>query len=521
MFNTSISGIRGSQKYLDTTSNNIANANSYGFKKSRAEFADIYANSVFTSAKTATGMGVTTTTVAQQFTQGSLSGDTGNNLDMAISGNGFFVLANSENYETTSEVGDRSYTRNGAFELNKDGFIVTAMGDYLQGYDVDKDGNVTNLDIMSTHAIKIPSDTGAPKMSSKAELIANLPAKAKSHGSDDPDDYDPNWDSTKSAMTSFDPANSETYTAATSQTIYDSLGGAHTLTYYFQKDHINPSKTTGTQKGLDTADATIWNVVLYVDGNPVDISDLATDTSENLKAAKFPITDPSSSIYTADNSTPAVPTTVLYGVQMVFGSSGSIEENGQFPGTLHLVNISNEPYDVDGTINKVSHGRSDNTYTLSSAMGGGVDKTQDLVVTMDLTQYGSSKFSVTNVSTDGYATGILENVEVDDNGIILAAYTNGRTEPISKVAMATFANPQGLIKIGDTQWKQSINSGEASAAQANVGMAGAIKGANLELSNVELASELVDLLIAQRTYQANAQALQTQNTAMDSILSIR
>lgn len=507
MFNTSISGIRGSQKYLDTTSNNIANANSYGFKKSRAEFADIYANSVFTSAKTATGMGVTTTTVAQQFTQGSLSGDTGNNLDMAISGNGFFVLANSENYETTSEVGDRSYTRNGAFELNKDGFIVTAMGDYLQGYDVDTDGNVTNLDIMSTHAIKIPSDTGAPKMSSMAELIANLPAKAEPQG-----EYSATFKSETSAMTKFDPKDSSTYTAATSQTIYDSLGGAHTLTYYFQKDHINPSTPAGSGTGLDTADATIWNVVMFVDGKPVDVADLTTGT--NTKAAKFEITQQTSSLYDATD------TTTLYGIQLVFGSSGALLSgkddsgntiDGQIPSAIHINNISSSYLPRTGRTE----------YTLSQAMGGGVDKTQDLNITLDLTQYGSSKFSVTGVSTDGYATGILENVEVDDNGIILAAYTNGRTQPISKVAMATFSNPQGLIKIGDTQWKQSINSGEAAAAQANVGMAGAIKGANLELSNVELASELVDLLIAQRTYQANAQALQTQNTAMDSILSIR
>ena len=487
MFNTSISGIRGAQKYLDTTSNNIANANSYGFKKSRAEFADIYANSVFTSAKTATGMGVTTTTVAQQFSQGSLSGDTGNNLDMAISGNGFFVLANSENYETTSEVGDRSYTRNGAFELNKDGFIVTAMGDYLQGYDVDKDGNVTNLDIMSTHAIKIPSDTGAPKMSTTAELIANLPAKAEEHNKE----YAGNLDPTKCGMTKFDPKDASTYTAATSQTIYDSLGGAHTLTYYFQKDHVNPSTPYSTNV-LDTADATVWNVVAYVDGRAVDIAN----------GRHFQVTEPSSSIQPPNND--------LYGIQLVFGSSGGLVDNGQLPPAIYINNLNS------------THATSiRNDFCLASAMGGGVDPTQEIKIEMDLTQYGSSKFSVTNVSTDGYATGILENVEVDDNGIILAAYTNGRTEPISKVAMATFANPQGLIKIGDTQWKQSINSGEASAAQANVGMAGAIKGANLELSNVELASELVDLLIAQRTYQANAQALQTQNTAMDSIMSIR
>lgn len=145
MFNTSITGINGSQKYLDTTSNNIANANSYGFKKSRAEFADLYTNSVFTSSKTATGMGTNTTTVAQQFAQGSLSGDTGNNLDMAISGNGFFVLANEPNDTATANNGDRTYTRNGAFELNPNGYVVTAMGDYLQGYPVDQDGNVSIL----------------------------------------------------------------------------------------------------------------------------------------------------------------------------------------------------------------------------------------------------------------------------------------------------------------------------------------------------------------------------------------
>lgn len=513
MFNTSISGIRGSQKYLDTTSNNIANANSYGFKKSRAEFADIYANSVFTSAKTATGMGVTTTTVAQQFTQGSLSGDTGNNLDMAISGNGFFVLANNENYETTSEVGDRSYTRNGAFELNKDGFIVTAMGDYVQGYDIDKDGNVTNLDIMSTHAIKIPSDTGAPKMSSKAELIANLPAKAEDLGHKDYYNDDGTssttkpYSSTYCAMNNFDPQNSETYTAATSQTIYDSLGGAHTLTYYFQKDHVNPSTAkapasvtdTDPKKVLYEPDATVWNVVVYVDGKPVDVDG----------GAEFLVNDPSSSI--EQNTT-------LMGIQLVFSSSGSLVKDdtsgivtGQLPSSIDITNIKSTKHE--------SLTRPE--FSLSSAMGGGVDPSQDLNIQLDLSQYGSSKFSVTGVSTDGYATGILENVEVDDNGVILAAYTNGRTEPIAKVAMATFSNPQGLIKIGDTQWKQSINSGEAAAAQANVGKAGAIKGANLELSNVELASELVDLLIAQRTYQANAQALQTQNTAMDSILSIR
>ena len=137
-------------------------------------------------------------------------------------------------------------------------------------------------------------------------------------------------------------------------------------------------------------------------------------------------------------------------------------------------------------------------------------------------QYGSSNFSVSQAPTnDGYATGILIGMSVDENGIIQCEYSNGQVKKIAKVAMADFANTQGLIKIGDTQWKQSNSSGEAIAKEANSGSCGSIKGSNLELSNVDLTNELVELITAQRNYQANAQSLQTQNTVMDSILNIR
>ncbi len=484
MFNTSITGINGSQKYLDTTSNNIANANSYGFKKSRAEFADLYTNSVFTSSKTATGMGTNTTTVAQQFAQGSLSGDTGNNLDMAISGNGFFVLANEANDTATANNGDRTYTRNCAFELNPNGYVVTAMGDYLQGYPVNEDGNVANLDITSTKAIRIPSDTGAPRASSKIGITFNLPAGADAKATKAAHGYQ-----------NFDHTDSSTYTNASSQTIYDSLGGAHTLTYYFIKDHTNDG--TDNNPDFDPKNPvkdghTIWNVLTYVDGNPVDVAggvDLKVDA----------------------NSPSVDANTTFKGIQLEFGTDGKLVNNGQTPGVITFTNA--------GGANPPAQGR--DAYTLAQAMGGGVDDSQSIVADLNYTQYGSSKFSVGGITNDGYSTGVLENVQVNEDGVMIASYTNGRTSKICKVAMANFTNPQGLIKVGDTQWKESVNSGEAQACEANSGMAGSIKGANLELSNVELASELVDLIIAQRTYQANAQALQTQNTAMDSIMNIR
>ena len=160
--------------------------------------------------------------------------------------------------------------------------------------------------------------------------------------------------------------------------------------------------------------------------------------------------------------------------------------------------------------------------SLHAAFGQGIDPVQQLNIQFAASQYGSSNFSVSQAPTnDGYATGILIGMSVDENGIIQCEYSNGQVKNIAKVAMADFANQQGLTKIGDTQWKQSNASGEAIAKEANSGSAGSIKGSNLELSNVDLTNELVELITAQRNYQANAQSLQTQNTVMDSILNIR
>ncbi len=471
MFGISLSGLNASQKYLDVTSNNISNANSYGFKKSRAEFADIYSNNIFTATKTATGMGTLTSTVAQQFSQGSLTGDTGNNLDMAIEGNGFFVLAPSANpADGTHPTESRTYTRNGAFELNAEGYVVTSSGDYLQFYDINDKDQATNLTINGTHALRIPSDTGAPKMSSRLTMGVNLPANDEALD-----------------VTKFDPTDSSTYNAATSQTIHDSLGGAHTLTYYFIK---NPAAADGT---------TTWNIVTMVDGNNAD--HLVDVTGANgLSQAQFTVNN---------NAASSLAGETIIGASMTFDTSGRLIPERSKPQTGMFLNNDNSAHGAAGR-------------TLSIAMGGGVDETQDVNLVLNATQYGSSTFTVSETPTDdGYSTGLLKNVSVNDDGVLMATYSNGRAVHLAKVAMADFINPQGLTKIGDTQWQESIDSGEARPQQANVGTAGSIKGANLEQSNVDLTASLVDLIVAQRTYQANCQSLQTENTMMDAIMSVR
>ena len=559
MFGISVSGIKNSQKHIDVTSNNIANTNSYGFKKSRAEFADVYANSVFANSKTASGMGVYNSVVSQQFTQGTLSGDTGNPLDMAIQGNGFFVLKGAPGDSNAA-----TYTRNGAFQVNSEGYIVTAQGDYLQGWQVNDDGTTQSLDLNATSAIQLPADTGAPKMSTSVTIGVNLPADKDAVESAIPNTdpwsaagnaFDPdvianaqygvwrnengevaadqdNHDATdfQQFYTNFDPTDSSTYTASTSQTIHDSLGGSHTLTYYMLKMGAD----------AENSNSTVWTVIPYVDGQPVDV---ATQNGENPVCISVPSSSKSS-----------VAGANFFGFKMVFDSSGN--QSSVTPGKVELVNFGTNDTANTALTNSLRHqlfGYSGNTAdtskldakiidatfennpdtgkaalysnadgSLHNAMGTSVDPHQSLSIAMDATQYGSSNFSVTVAPTDdGYSTGILTSMSVDENGIIMCEFSNGQTQKIAKVAMADFTNQQGLTKVGDTQWKESNSSGQAIAKEANTGSAGSIAGSNLELSNVDLTNELVELITAQRNYQANAQALSTQNTVMDSILNIR
>lgn len=520
MFGVSVSGIKNSQKHLDVSSNNIANANTYGFKKSRAEFADMYASSLYTSGKTSVGLGVQNTVVSQQFAQGPLSGDTGNGLDMAIQGNGFFVLSG----DLTSTA--HTYTRNGAFHTNNEGYIVTATDDYLQGWDVNPDGTSSSLDLNATHPIQIPSDTGAPKESNSISIGVNLPADSDpvtpvtaTGGNimwggqpvtpavtDDELLYGREFSGIHQYFSNFDPADSSTYTNTTSQTIHDSLGRAHTLTYYM----LNMGESSaGSNK-------TTWVVIPFVDGQPVDV---APSDGGNPTLISSVEGNNSGSNY--------------FGFSMSFDSNGEMiggtepnpvtfaQNNGTAGANVSLratvlAGLTDSTYpdsDLDGT--------ADYDGTLHSIMGLGSNEAQYLALDFNATQFGSSKFKVTAPTNDGYSTGTLLSVNVDENGVIYGEYSNGSRQAIAKIAMADFTNTQGLTKEGDTQWSESIDSGPAIASEANTGSVGSIVGSNLELSNVDLTSELVELITAQRNYQANAQSLQTQNTVMDSILNIR
>ncbi|CAJ1914256.1 flagellar hook protein FlgE [Aeromonas veronii] len=448
-FNNALSGVNAAQKDLNVTANNIANVNTMGFKESRAEFADVYANSIFVNAKTQVGNGVATGAVAQQFHQGALQ-FTNNALDLAIQGNGFFVTSDG----LTNL--DRTYTRAGAFKLNENSYMVNNQGHYLQGYEINTDGTPKAVSINATKPIQIPDRAGEPIKTSKIEASFNLPSTSTTK----PHLFNPS---------NFDPKDSKTYSSSTSVVIYDSLGEPHTITKYFVRD----ADTTDPTK---PADPPSWRMYLYQGDKPIDI---------------------------VGGAQPAMVGTLSQApraAQITFGSDGKM--NAVTPLTLKTQPLG------PGAGN-------------AGIITNGADPTQQVdIVFGTVTQY-ASPFEVSKLTQDGSTVGRLTKVEITPDGIVSATYSNATTIKVAMVAMAKFANSQGLTQVGDTSWRQSLLSGDALPGTPNSGTFGTIKSSALEQSNVDLTSELVDLITAQRNFQANSRSLEVNSSLQQTILQIR
>ena len=217
-FYTALTGLNGSQADISATSNNIANVGTTGFKRSRAEFGDIFATSPLQNASSSIGSGTILKGIKQQFTQGNISSSL-NALDLAISGQGFFTLKPS----LTSA--QKVYTRNGSLNVNNDRYVVDSAGQYLLVYPVNDDGSVTAKDLDSALPLQLPVTSGDPQATSNIELGVNVPAAA---------DVVPARPEFADGYT-FDPSNPNTFTNSTSITIFDDLGNPTIATMYFIK----------------------------------------------------------------------------------------------------------------------------------------------------------------------------------------------------------------------------------------------------------------------------------------------
>jgi len=436
-FNIGLSGLYAANKALNVTGNNIANVATTGFKTSRAEFADQYASSIRgTSGKTAVGSGVTTAAVSQMFTQGNFTG-TGQSLDLAIDGNGFFAM---------NDNGSKIYTRAGAFYSDKAGYIVNAQGSNLQGYGVDADGKLVK-GVMTD--LKIDTSNLEPRPTSRISETVNLNSSAA-----------------EPKVTPFDPSNVNTYNYTFNTDVYDSQGNAHQLNQYFVKD-------AGTNS---------WTMYSTIDGrNPADPT----------------------------LSTPLVN-------KLPFKSDGTLDTAAMTAGPVAggLTIGADKSFQIDNWVPAEKNAAGNWVGNGATARAGGV--ALDMLAT---TQYNAAS-ATTAKNQDGYATGELSGLTVDQSGNLFANFTNGQDKVIGQVAIANFANVQGLQPVGGTSWQETYASGVPVVGEPDTGTLGKIYGGSLEDSNVDLTGELVNLIKAQSNYQANAKTISTESTIMQTIIQM-
>jgi flagellar hook protein FlgE len=280
-------------------------------------------------------------------------------------------------------------------------------------------------------------------------------------------------------LNAFDPLDQNTYNHATSTTMYDSLGNAHVMTQYFVKEPLDPNRPN---------EANIWAMYVQVDGQDVGDPDSTLSFPENLE-----------------------PTRARY--ELFFNQDGTLDTNAT--GDIHITNW--DPVDANG----------DPTGALNSlnVLEGGLPLTDppsnsNFQIILDgSTQFGSA-FSVSEVNQNGYTTGRLAGLEVDQEGVIFARYTNGQAQVLGQVALANFRNPEGLTPLGDTGWAESFESGVGTVGSPRTASFGQIRSSALEDSNVDISEELVGLIIAQRNFQASAKTIETMDQVTQTILNI-
>lgn len=379
-FNIGLSGLKSTSEQMNTISHNIANGSTAGFKSSRTEFQDVY-SATFGGGQ---ANGVAVSNIRQSFATGSMT-TTGRNGDLAINGDGFFVVENN---------GQKFYTRAGVFDTRQDKNnpsmlnLVSADGSLLLG----KGGQPITIDQADQ----------APKATTKGSLGLNLDSGA------------PVIDAAKP----FDITDPSTYNSTSTVKVYDQLGNEHQVTQYYRK----------------TADGQ-WDMHVAMDNTLL----------------------------------PGGPTPVE------FDGSGKLLKPS--PANLSLTLPNGQPLALD-----------------MSAM----------------TQYGGG-FSINTVSSDGYAAGKFANWSFEPDGTVMARYTNGEKVSQGQLQLARFTNNEGLQPAGGNRWTETFASGQAMTGVAGEGQLGSILTGRYENSNVNITDEMVGLMGAQSSYQANAKSIQVAN----------
>ncbi len=420
---TSISGLETNGQALAVISDNIVNAQTTGFKSARAEFQNILSQDIGMGGGGGMqiGRGSTVAGVTNMLSQGPVT-HTDRGTDLAMSGNGFFVVKGDGTGQT--------YTRDGSFRFDKDGWLVNLKGGRVQAYEATPTGQVTG----KLTDVRIPYNTVPARPTNKIDLHMNLDARVP-------------------VSLPLDPLKPEETAQFTSGLqVFDSVGNAQPLTVYF-------NKTQDSQ----------WEWHAMTDG-------------ANLQGG-----------------TAGTPTEVMTG-SLLFDASGKLQNETQ---TIVNSNFSNGAIPDQNL--RVDFG--------DTIDGGGTGE-------KGTTQYGSKSATFRNIQ-DGWSAGVLADVGIDADGVVTGVYTNGQNRVLGQIAVARFEATERLSKVGENQFRESVQSGQPLIGKANTNGRGTIMTKSLEQSNVDLAKEFVEMIKAQRGFQASAKGVTTANEMLDEIINIK
>ncbi|SMB30717.1 conserved protein of unknown function [Sterolibacterium denitrificans] len=532
-FQQALSGLSVANASLNAIGNNIANGSTAGFKGAIAQFADVFATSMQGGGTSSVGIGAQVDGIRQQFTQGNLT-TTNNPLDVAINGGGFFRMDNN---------GSISYTRNGQFLLDKEGYIINNGGLKLTGYAADP--NTGAIVPGNIYPLQIRNEAIPPAVTTRSQIQVNLDSRAKppesmthgvltSNGSPTMphtitagnDAFEVTVDGVTVSVTlpSGSYASPGELATALQTAINSSLGPvAPTVKVDVTVDNANNFIVTSRSVGSQGALGQGSTVSLAASGTNTGFDEIfdsgsgSITTSDGIDA--FSPTNTNS--YTASTA------------QTVFDSLGN-------PHTLSLYYVkTSEPgkWQLYTTMDAgVMNGPTELVFNGTGTLvtpASGVKLPQNFDVhtgavsplTFDLdlsgtTQYGIA-FGTNQLIQDGYTSGKLSGLSISSDGIVQGRYSNGQSRNMGQVVLANFNNPNGLQSLGNNLWAETTESGSPIPGGPGTGNLGLVKSGALEDSNVDMTSELVNMITAQRAYQANAQSIKTQDQIMQTLVNLR
>lgn len=565
-----ISGLSSLGNAMQVIGDNIANVNTVGFKGSSFSFQDLLSQAMFTRGGTSqVGRGTAVSDIYATFEQGSFE-STGNTTDLAIGGDGFFVLREAGNQSL-------NYSRAGNFRFNKDGYLVNPEGYVVQGWSVDANGDIEG----STTDIRLNSFTSEPEATDDVTIITNLNKDSTSNSSI----LSSAWDGTAST-----PIASSAYDYQSTVKVYDSLGSTHDVTVYFDKvtgsewSYIvtcnpledNRSEFANTEgRGLlgrgiinynegsgALMSLTMSRLTGTTDGTDQAVTDAGTGTLEltggitNTIVVNNPETLTADSAMTVtydDGATPCWTVAAAgYGNAGIMAASTKTEIRIDLDTTDSntdpdiIINLASAPgagndtQDIDLTLTGSS---SDWTVLTPNSNGyfefqpdfiGGTSTTQNIALdigtrwdgtafapdSLASTQYASASTTVYQSST-GYGAGALQGVDVDVDGLITGVYSNGQVLPLYRIALAKFQSLQGLYKEGGNLYRETRQSGPATTSLPGTNGLGNIAPNSLEQSNVDIANEFVKMITTQRGFQANSKIITVTDEMLAELINLK